>query len=92
MHQQIIDPDIQFKHGQKHIVFLVSKFHLPAHIEQCNIDFSFNLTPFVGRTDGEALERGWADANRLVNSTRVSGPGTRRDTLDAHYSYLKQMW
>jgi hypothetical protein len=85
--QQIFDPDVQFKHGEKHIVFLVPKFHLPAHVEQCNINFSFNLTPFVGRTDGEAPERGWADANRLANSTRVSGPGARRDTLDAHFQY-----
>ncbi|KAJ7787039.1 hypothetical protein B0H14DRAFT_2629794 [Mycena olivaceomarginata] len=61
--------------------------HLPAHVELCNILFSFNLTPFVGRTDGEAPERGWADANRLANSTSISGPGARRDTLDAHFQY-----
>ncbi|KAF7364442.1 CxC2 domain-containing protein [Mycena sanguinolenta] len=98
----------QDKEKKKKIVFLVPKFHLPAHIEQCNIDFSFNLTPFfhlpahieqcnidfsfnltpfVGRTDGEAPERGWADANRLANSTSISGPGARRDTLDAHFQY-----
>jgi hypothetical protein len=84
---RIFDPNVQFKQDEKHVVFLVPKFHLPAHIEQCNIDFSFNLTPGVGRTDGEAPERGWADANRLSNSTRVSGPGARRDTLDAHFQY-----
>ncbi|KAJ6484707.1 hypothetical protein C8R45DRAFT_1147586 [Mycena sanguinolenta] len=72
---------------RKKITFLVPKFHLPAHIEQCNIDFSFNLTPFVGQTDGEAPERGWADANRLANSTSISGPGAWRDTLDAHFQY-----
>ncbi|KAJ7776683.1 hypothetical protein B0H14DRAFT_2631689 [Mycena olivaceomarginata] len=75
----------EFKEDEKFVVFLVPKFHLPAHIEQCNIDFSFNLTPFVGRTDGEAPERGWADVNRLANSTSVSGPGARRDTLDVHF-------
>ncbi|KAF7349654.1 CxC2 domain-containing protein [Mycena sanguinolenta] len=75
------------KEKKKKVVFLVPKFHLPAHIEKCNIDFSFNLTPFVGRTDGEAPERGWADANRLANSTSISGPGARRDTLDAHFQY-----
>ncbi|KAJ7789959.1 hypothetical protein B0H14DRAFT_3094779 [Mycena olivaceomarginata] len=73
--------------GEKKFVFLVPKFHLPAHIEECNVNFSFNLTPFVGRTDGEAPERGWADANRLANSTSISGPGARRDTLDAHFQY-----
>ncbi|KAJ6598621.1 hypothetical protein B0H10DRAFT_2231600 [Mycena sp. CBHHK59/15] len=76
---------VQFEQGKKYVVFLVPKFHLPAHIELCNILFSFNLTPFVGRTDGEAPERGWADANRLANSTSISGPGARRDTLDVHF-------
>ncbi|KAJ7880547.1 hypothetical protein B0H14DRAFT_3767250 [Mycena olivaceomarginata] len=53
---RIFDPKVQFKQDEKHLMFLVPKFHLPAHIEQCNIDFSFNLTPGVGRTDGEAPE------------------------------------
>ncbi|KAJ6527489.1 hypothetical protein B0H19DRAFT_969948 [Mycena capillaripes] len=78
---------IEIKQGTKILVFLVPKFHLPAHIELCNILFSFNLTPFVGRTDGEAPERGWADANRLANSTSISGPGAHRDTLDIHFQY-----
>ncbi|KAJ7653994.1 hypothetical protein DFH06DRAFT_1330093 [Mycena polygramma] len=78
---------VVFMEGQKYVTFLVPKFHLPAHIELCNILFSFNLTPFVGMTDGEAPERGWADANRLANSTSISGPGARRDALDAHFQY-----
>jgi hypothetical protein len=82
----IFPPEAQLG-GEKTFVFLVPKFHLPAHIEECNVNFSFNLTPFVGRTDGEAPERGWADANRLANSTSISGPGARRDTLDAHFQY-----
>ena len=43
-----IDPD------SKEIVFLVPKFHLPAHIAHCQTTYSFNLTPGVGHTDGEA--------------------------------------
>ncbi|KAJ7814729.1 hypothetical protein B0H13DRAFT_2218818, partial [Mycena leptocephala] len=77
--------DVQFKDGEKYVVFLIPKFHLPAHIELCNIMYSFNLTPCVGRTDGEAPERGWADANRLASSTSISGPGARRDKLDTHF-------
>jgi hypothetical protein len=84
---QKFDTELHFKAGQQYVVFLVPKFHLPAHIEACNIVFSFNLTPFVGRTDGEAPERGWADANRLANSTNISGPGARRDALDVHFQY-----
>jgi hypothetical protein len=67
------------------IQFLVPKFHLPAHIEDCNNDFSFNLTCGVGRTDGEAPERGWSHINHLVSSTKEMGPGHRHDTLDDHW-------
>ena len=67
------------------ITFLVPKFHLPAHIQRCQLDYSFNLIPGVGRTDGEAPERGWADSNAMAASTREMGPGSRRDTLDDHF-------
>ncbi|KAJ7862402.1 hypothetical protein B0H14DRAFT_3134284 [Mycena olivaceomarginata] len=68
----------------KFFVFLVPKFHLPAHIEACNLKFSFNLTRDVGQTDGDAPERGWCNANPLARSTKGMGPGSRRDTLDNH--------
>lgn len=68
------------------MTFLVPKFHLPAHIEACNLKYSFHLTPDVGQTDGEAPERGWADANPLARSTKEMGPGSRRDTLDDHFN------
>lgn len=66
--------------------FLVPKFHLAAHTEKCRTRFSFNLTKGVGRTDGEAPERGWAEVNPLAASTREMGPGSRRDTLDSHFN------
>ncbi|KAG6907526.1 hypothetical protein DXG01_008615 [Tephrocybe rancida] len=67
------------------IHFLVPKFHLPAHRPDCRFNFSFNYTPGVGRTDGEAPERGWAAINNVANSTKEMGPGSRRDTLDDHF-------
>jgi hypothetical protein len=67
------------------ILYLVPKFHLHAHIIQCQVNYSFNLVPGVGRTDGEAPERGWADINGVATSTREMGPGSRRDTLDDHF-------
>ncbi|KAF6749127.1 hypothetical protein DFP72DRAFT_1073682 [Ephemerocybe angulata] len=69
------NPDLDFK-------FLVPKFHLPAHILQCQLNFSHNLTPRVGRTDGEAPERGWSETNHMAYSTREMGPGNRRDSID----------
>jgi hypothetical protein len=64
--------------------FLVPKFHLPAHITGCHWRYSFNFMRFVGRTEGEALERGWPALNRLSSSTKEMGPGARRDTMDEH--------
>jgi hypothetical protein len=70
------------------INFLVPKFHLPAHRPACHVAYSFNFTPCVGRTDGEAPERGWSNSNALSSSTKEMGPGSRRDTLDDHFGDL----
>ncbi|KJA17059.1 hypothetical protein HYPSUDRAFT_70954 [Hypholoma sublateritium FD-334 SS-4] len=64
------------------LMFLVPKFHLPAHVEKCQTNYSFNLVPGVGRTDGEAPERGWSDINAVATSMKEMGPGSRHDTLD----------
>ncbi|KAJ6480691.1 hypothetical protein C8R47DRAFT_1218538 [Mycena vitilis] len=74
--------EVRFVKGKKYCVFLIPKFHLPAHIEACNILFSFNLTRWVGMTDGEAPERGWAMLNPLATATAEMGPGMRRDTIN----------
>ncbi len=70
---------------EQNVLYLVPKFHLPAHILPCRNNFSFNYSAKVGRTDGEAPERGWAATNALANSTKEMGPGSRRDTLDDHF-------
>lgn len=79
------DPTFFMLNEDVNTKFLVPKFHLPAHIKPCLTRFSFNYTPGVGRTDGEAPERGWAEVNPLAASTREMGPGARRDTLDSHF-------
>jgi hypothetical protein len=75
---------MQLNHATK-ITFFVPKFHLPAHIERCQTLFSFNFKRGVGRTDGEAPERGWANINPVASSTKEMGPGARRDTLDDYF-------
>ncbi|KAG1801184.1 hypothetical protein EV424DRAFT_1474766 [Suillus variegatus] len=65
--------------------YFVPKFHIAAHVEACQTMFSLNWSPGVGRTDGEAPERGWANINRVATSTKEMGPGARRDTLDDHF-------
>ena len=64
------------------IVWLVPKFHLAAHIEECADQYSFNWTKNVGRTCGESVESNWASLNGLATSTREMGFGHRRDTLN----------
>ena len=81
------DHRLQLDNTGWNIVFAVPKFHLPAHIKRCQTAFSFNFLPQVGRTDGEAPERGWADINPVAASTREMGPGSRHDTLDDHFGY-----
>lgn len=74
--------------GNVDINFLVPKFHLPAHVEKCHRDYSFNFTKGVGRTDGEGVERGWSRINDLATSTREMGPGARQDKLECHMGDL----
>jgi Kyakuja-Dileera-Zisupton transposase len=71
--------------GVRSFHFLIPKFHLPAHIMACQTVFSFNFNRHVGRTDGEAPERGWSQINAAATSTAEMGPGHRRDTLDDHF-------
>jgi Kyakuja-Dileera-Zisupton transposase len=74
----------QFDYQSKLFRFLVPKFHLAAHIMKCQTEFSFNFTKGVGRTEGEAPERGWAGLNWAAASTVEMGPGFRRDVMDDH--------
>ena len=77
--------DYHLTHEQISTMFLIPKFHLPAHIPRCQVAYSFNFTPHVGRTDGEAPEHGWVNINPAASSTKEMGPGTQRDTLDDHF-------
>ncbi|KAH0826244.1 hypothetical protein J3R83DRAFT_5708 [Lanmaoa asiatica] len=73
---------MQFPYKDRKINALVPKFHLPAHVAKCQWQYSFNYISGMGRTDGEAPERGWAALNAVASSTKEMGPGHRRDTLD----------
>jgi hypothetical protein len=85
LQRMLLFPD-EFHVDQSTIMkFFVPKFHLPAHRLSCHSSFSFNFTLYVGRTDGESLERGWSNTNSLGSSTKEMGPGSCRDTLDDHF-------
>ncbi|KAJ6452171.1 hypothetical protein C8R47DRAFT_1083819 [Mycena vitilis] len=61
--------------GVKYFSWLVPKFHLPAHIEACNL-----------KRTAKHQSVGGANANPLAGSTKEMGPGSRRDTLDDHFN------
>lgn len=66
---------LQLDHADKIVHFFMLKVHLKVHIQTCQIQFSFNFTHWVGYTDGEALECGWANFNHVALSTKEMGPG-----------------
>ncbi|KAJ7799707.1 hypothetical protein B0H14DRAFT_3092779 [Mycena olivaceomarginata] len=69
------------------VQFKVPKFHLPPHIKKCHAPFSFNFTKWVGRTDGEGVERNWSWLNMIARSVSVMGPGSWEDTIDDFCGY-----
>ncbi|KAJ7581672.1 hypothetical protein C8J56DRAFT_1006010 [Mycena floridula] len=68
-------------------IWAIPKFHLPAHIAKCWESFNFNYTRWTGRSDGEAVERGWSWMNRLGRSIKEMGPGSWRDMLEDHVGF-----
>lgn len=73
------------RQNMRYALYLVPKFHLPGHVPDCRYRWSFNYTPFVGRTEGEAPERNWSRDDLAATSTKEMGPGSRLDTLDDHF-------
>ncbi|EIM79073.1 uncharacterized protein STEHIDRAFT_69945, partial [Stereum hirsutum FP-91666 SS1] len=77
-----IDPD------NCEIIFLVPKFHLPAHGESCHIKFAFNYRTGVGRTYGEGIEANWSETNFAALATREMPFGARQETLDDLFAWM----
>ena len=67
---------------------LIPKLHEEGHKKTKNHEqFSFNLHPGVGLTDGERPEHIWSAHNALGNATKMMGPGAHHDVLDDHFGY-----
>ena len=67
--------------------FFVPKFHLWVHKKECWSKYSFNFRRWVGRTDGEGIERVWSWLNKIAYSVSMVLAGGRLDTLDDFCSY-----
>ena len=60
----------------------IPKFHLPAHVTECQWKYSFNYIKGAARMDGKAPEHAWSMLNAVASSTKEMGPGHWCDTLD----------
>ncbi|KAJ7745627.1 hypothetical protein B0H14DRAFT_3514464 [Mycena olivaceomarginata] len=69
------------------IVFVIPKMHIHAHEWLCGLLYSLNLMPGSGQTDGEGIERPWANVGGIASSTRIMGPGVRHDTINDHWGH-----
>ncbi|KAI0042910.1 hypothetical protein FA95DRAFT_1584271 [Auriscalpium vulgare] len=78
----------QINLGNVTIVFVVPKFHLLAHGQQCQVDYNLHYTNGVGRTCGEGIEAGWADTNGSALSTREMSPESRHEGLDDFFGAI----
>ncbi|KAK7051166.1 hypothetical protein VNI00_004666 [Paramarasmius palmivorus] len=71
----------------RRFMYVIPKLHIYGHTLSCQLRYSLNLTPGVGRTDGEGIERNWAGQGPIATSTMEMGPGHRHDTLDDHWAH-----
>ncbi|KAF8144866.1 hypothetical protein K438DRAFT_1992428 [Mycena galopus ATCC 62051] len=67
------------------IRFVIPKMHIRGHLWACMMLFSLNYVPGSAQTDGKGIERPWAHIGGVGTSTREMGPGSREDTLNAHW-------
>lgn len=69
------------------ILWLIGKFHLGGHREECQKFFNFNYTQGVGRMSGELVETIWSYFDFLKYQTREMGPGSRQEMLSDAMNY-----
>ncbi|KAJ7677408.1 hypothetical protein B0H14DRAFT_3536656 [Mycena olivaceomarginata] len=65
--------------------FVIPKMHIKGHLVECQATYSLELIPGSAQTDGEGIERPCAHIGGVGMSTREMGPGSREDTLNAHW-------
>ncbi|KAJ7184054.1 hypothetical protein C8R46DRAFT_883697 [Mycena filopes] len=69
-------------------------WHASSHELECNNENSLSFLAGVGKSDGEGVERTWADLNPAAFHAKEMGIGNRADTLedkiDSH-NFLKNL-
>ncbi|KAJ7836173.1 hypothetical protein B0H13DRAFT_1652321 [Mycena leptocephala] len=62
-------------------------WHASSHEAECTNRNSLSFLPGVGKTDGEGIERLWADLNAFAYHTKTMGLGHRADTIEDKVNY-----
>jgi hypothetical protein len=65
----------------KYLLWLIGKFHLGGHKDECAKKYSFNYNRLVGRMSGELVETIWSYLNWFQYQTREMDAGVRKETL-----------
>ncbi|KAJ7060741.1 hypothetical protein C8F01DRAFT_1083718 [Mycena amicta] len=63
-------------------------WHAAAHEAKCQVENSLSYLRGVGRTDGEGIERTWAQLNPVSFATKEMGEGNRHDTIDDKIDHI----
>ncbi|CUA78467.1 Phosphatidylinositol 3-kinase VPS34 [Rhizoctonia solani] len=78
---KLVPPEIVIPEGLD-LVGAVPKWHLLGHKRECTIRYSLDNMPFVGRLEGEGVERFWSHLNQHSGSTSEQSPGYRTDSIN----------
>lgn len=62
-------------------------WHASSHEEECRNRHSLSFLPGVGKSDGEGIERLWAELNAFAFHTKNMGLGNRADTIEDKVNY-----
>jgi len=65
-----------------HLIPVVGKFHLAAHVPSCFAKFSLNFVQGAGQLDGEILETLWSEFNKVSASVHSMSKAHRAEVYD----------
>ena len=82
-----LPPEVSLPIHPERWLFKIPKLHIMGHERQCQEEFSLHLAQGVGQTDGEGIERHWANLGPIGTSTKEMGPGHRHDVIDDHIGF-----
>ncbi|KAJ7782921.1 hypothetical protein B0H16DRAFT_1709750 [Mycena metata] len=82
-----LPPLVRFRVVMAIFRFVIPKLHIHAHTMACQLAFSLNLVPGSAQTDGEGIERPWANIGGVASSTREMTPGSREEVLNNHWGF-----